>query len=73
MNAKRKRYILILLAVGALAISSIACGDTGDVQSKSYEVIQDTQNTIKDVGQTVKDSDLNADAPTLREVWEAIP
>lgn len=73
MNDKRKRYILILLAVGVLATSSIACDDTGDVQSESYEIVQDTQNTIKDAGQVVKDSGLNTDAPTLREVWDAIP
>lgn len=69
------RIVLVLIAMVVVfaCVCMVMLSDGDNVGDVLYEGIQDGQNTIKGVGQTVKDSDLNADAPTLQEVWDAIP
>jgi predicted small secreted protein len=48
---KTKRHIFILIALVALALSSLACDlDNG------YTVIQEGQNTIKEAGNDIKEA-----------------
>jgi predicted small secreted protein len=68
---KARRYTLILIALLAVAASSIAC----DEKKAGDEIIQETQNTIEEVGEDVKETGyeiIQETQNTIKEVGEDV-